>query len=107
MGFRSVLSYCIGSLEECQLDRTSPANGGLSPAKQLFDIYPNPSSGAGFLHVDIADGAPGVMTVADSEGRVVLRTQLASGVNAVPVEDLTAGVYLLSFAGAQRTFVKL
>ncbi|MBS1586177.1 MAG: T9SS type A sorting domain-containing protein [Bacteroidetes bacterium] len=73
------------------------------------DMFPNPVTNQ--LTIKVTQGSYSSLTITNALGRVMLHQQIGSAVMRVNTSSLPAGLYYISFAGAQgtetRKFVKL
>lgn len=107
-GYRALINYCIGSLEECgiQYSTTSTSN---TPDRDRgdFSFYPNPVHTSTNLDV-IVNGVPsGIITCFNSGGELVFAKSLTLGSNRLTFNHMPAGVYFLHFNGSVKKVIVL
>ncbi len=72
-------------------------------SNQRFDVWPNPTTGT--LYVKTSE--PLTLTMYDSMGRSVMRSDLGSGINSIDLQGLSEGLYLLVDGnGASRKILR-
>jgi len=77
----------------------------LTPQESLFTVYPNPASGQCYVTANTAsDNA--LCQLYDLSGRLVLQSELLSGVNSLDLHGLTPGCYLMKITDEQTTVTK-
>lgn len=68
------------------------------------DMFPNPVTNQ--LTIKVSDGSYSSLTITNSMGQVMMQQQINTPVTRVNTSSLPAGLYYISFAGAQGTETK-
>ena len=95
-GFRALLSYCIGTEEECELELLNSVRPVVREA--AFKLFPNPTRSA--FTVEFGNGAAPwtKIRIYDAMGRL-LRQEAIFHNQSIPIADLASGLYYVQLIG--------
>ncbi len=73
-------------------------DAGIEPPNQVtgLEVYPNPSAGNFNIHIDETISSGSILHIIDMEGHQISEQQILPGQNEVFVDNMQAGMYLLS-----------
>ena len=96
VGFRALLSYCIGTEEECELELLNSVRPVVREA--AFKLFPNPARSA--FTVEFGNGAAPwtKIRIYDAMGRL-LRQEAIFHNQSIPIADLASGLYYVQLIG--------
>lgn len=105
-GFRSLIDYCVGSVEDCGLEiTTSNSNVFYTDSNTSMKLYPNPLSVYDVLRVDISGDSSGVLICVNNKGELVFSRYVMPGTSNLQLGRISAGVYSLYFRGVVERLV--
>ena len=76
-----------------------------TPQESLYTVYPNPASSQCYITANTASASV-LCQLYDLSGRLVLQTDLVSGVNNLALHDLTPGCYLMKITDEKTVVTK-
>jgi chitinase len=74
--------------------------------QKLFTLYPNPANDKIYISSTINSDETNLMKIYNSIGENIISKNLTSNSDLLNIEELTPGIYLLSFSGSSQLFVK-
>lgn len=104
-GYRSIIDYCVGSIEDCDLIYQTTSLNFISESDTNFEIYPNPILKGNSLIVDIKSASSGLLNFINVDGRISRTEIVFSGENVINLQNMQPGLYLLSYEGKLKKLI--
>jgi hypothetical protein len=94
MGYRRILSYCIGSETECEIDLLSNLDI-LQDVSRTIEVYPNPSQSLSILSINRPTNRSEKVKLVTIDGKHVSEYNLVAEQAEIQLPELIPGHYIL------------